>query len=551
MAASTILQPFRGRLAAFGVNSFTIGLVEATFLVVITRSILSVADSDTSLDLPFLGDATMSKAAVVAAVLIAARLVLGLVSVRLQTGLTYEINSSLRQELARDYLAAEWSAQMRQQRGILHHVAVQLPAQTTSLVFQLSSAIGGLLSLVSLLIIAFVVDSLASLIVLLALVVLGSVLFPLRRAVRVRTRRALEHQTAYTTSIAEVADLGLEINALGVSNETAAHLDRLVENEMQAHRRVGLVSYAIPTVYTTLAYGAIVIAVLALDAWSSDDMGSLGAIMLIMLRSLTYGQQIQQGGTALSQLGPVAAKIEQYRSEFREAHRAPGREQIDRVDVLSFDAVTFSYDDATPVIADASFTIHHGDVIGVIGPSGAGKTTLVQLLLGLYQPTGGLITADGTPIVNLSPASWHRLVTFVPQETRLLDGTIADNVRFMRSNITDDDVHHALRLANLTLDGDRFADGIHTDLGAAGRQFSGGQRQRLAIARALATDPSILVLDEPTSSLDAESEEVIVDTLTRLKGQVTVVVVSHRDSTLATCDRVLRVENGRVSVETR
>ncbi|MFZ9931478.1 MAG: ATP-binding cassette domain-containing protein, partial [Ilumatobacteraceae bacterium] len=148
---------------------------------------------------------------------------------------------------------------------------------------------------------------------------------------------------------------------------------------------------------------------------------------------------------------------------------------------------------------------------------------------------------------DISPESWHRLATYVPQETRLLDGTLADNVRFLREGISDEAITTALSLADLTLDSDRFPEGIHTDLGAAGRQFSGGQRQRLAIARALATNPSILVLDEPTSSLDSASEEVVVETIARLKGLVTTIVVSHRDSTLSTCDRVLRIENGSVS----
>lgn len=551
MSVSATLQPFRGRLASFGVNSFVMGLVEASFLVVITRSILHVADTDSALDVPALGVVTLGEAALVAAVLIAARLVLGLVSVRLQTGLTYRINSSLRRELARDYLAAEWTTPLRQQRGMFHQLVVQFPANVTSLVFQLSSAVGGGLSLLSLLVIAFVVDPLASVVILAALIVLGSVLVPLRRAVRARTARALEHQTTYTTAVAEVADLGLEIESLGVSTAATDRLDRLVENEMQAHRRIGLVSYAIPTVYTTLAYGAIVLAVLALDAFASDDMGSLGAVMLIMLRSLTYGQQIQQGGTALSQLGPVTARLDSYRDELRRARRALGTHTIDHVSTMTFADVSFAYDPATPVVRDASFTISHGEVIGIVGPSGAGKTTLVQLLLGLLSPTSGEITADGATISDIAPESWHRLVTFVPQETRLLDGTLAHNVRFLREGISDDAVTDALRRANLSLDGVRFAAGIDTDLGAAGRGFSGGQRQRLAIARALATDPSILVLDEPTSSLDTESEEVIVETIERLKGAVTTVVVTHRESTLRACDRVLRVEGGQVSVEPR
>jgi ABC-type multidrug transport system fused ATPase/permease subunit len=361
----------------------------------------------------------------------------------------------------------------------------------------------------------------------------------------------LVHQNAYTTLVSEVEDLGLEINALGVSGPTADRLAASIENEMQAHRRVGLVAYAIPTVYTTLAYGAIVLAVLALDATSGDDIGSLATVMLVMLRSLTYGQQVQQGATAWSQLGPVAARIAALRDELRASPRPVGTRTIDSLESVSLDHVTFAYEGAEPVLSDVNVALSRGEVIGVVGASGAGKTTLVQLILGLHSPTSGRVLVDGISVADVDPQCWHRLVTFVPQETRLLDGTIADNVRFLRDGISDDSVRRALDAAGLSLDGERFVDGIHTDLGAAGRQFSGGQRQRLAIARALATDPSILVLDEPTSALDAASEEIVVETITRLRGRVTTIVVTHRDSTLAACDRVWSVEGGRISASSR
>ncbi|MFZ9986097.1 MAG: ABC transporter ATP-binding protein, partial [Ilumatobacteraceae bacterium] len=523
------------------------GLVEAAFLVVITRSLITVTDTDSALDLPVLGDLDLSQAALVAAVLVIARLTLGLVAVRLQTGLTYRVNSALRRELGHEFLTSDWATQSSQQRGMLQHLVVQFPANITSLVHQTSSAFAGALSLVSLLVIALLIDVLATVVVMVALVILGSILLPMRRAVRARTRAAVEHQTAFNTAVAEVADMSLEISALGVASPAADHLDTLIENEMQAHRRVGLVAQSIPSVYTSLAYGAIVLAILALDAWAGDDLSGTAAVMLIMLRSLTYGQQIQQGATALQQLAPVAEKLETYRDQFRRGHREPGTRVVESVDRIQFDDVTFAYDGHEPVLRNVEVIIARGEVIGVVGSSGAGKTTFVQLLLGLLRPTDGRIRADGTAVRDISPESWHRLATYVPQETRLLDGTLADNVRFLREGISDEAITTALSLADLTLDSDRFPEGIHTDLGAAGRQFSGGQRQRLAIARALATNPSILVLDEPTSSLDSASEEVVVETIARLKGLVTTIVVSHRDSTLSTCDRVLRIENGSVS----
>jgi ABC-type bacteriocin/lantibiotic exporter with double-glycine peptidase domain len=265
------------------------------------------------------------------------------------------------------------------------------------------------------------------------------------------------------------------------------------------------------------------------------------------LRSLSYGQQLQHGSSALGQMAPVAEKLIAYRDEFARDAAPQGTIDLERIDRLELDRVSFAYTDHDPVLRDVSLAISRGDVVGVVGPSGAGKTTLVQLVLGLLHPTAGSVRVDGHALTDVANTSWHRLVTYVPQDTRLVDGTIADNVRFSRPHISDDDVRAALAGANLGLDTDRFPLGIDTPLGASGHQLSGGQRQRLSIARSLVTRPSIVVLDEPTSALDSESEEIVTDTLSRLRGNTAVIVVTHRDSTLSVCDRVIDVRDGAVA----
>lgn len=545
-AVRAVIGPHWRRMGAFCATTFVAGFLEAAFLVIVTRSAVAIADGESVVAVAGSRDWSIGSTVALGGALLAVRLALSWWSVRLQSGLTHRVTAGLRRELGAAYLNATWATQVRQPSGALQQLVVQFPASTASLVFQLSNAVAGGLGLLALLVIALLIDVVSTLVLFGAVVVLALVLSPIRRAVRNKSRQAVRHQMEFANRMAEMADLSLEINALGVTQPAIEHLNELVEREGTASRRVAMLSGIVAPVYMTLAYGAILVALWVLSDLGGDDIGGVGSVMLIMLRSLSYGQQLQHGATAISQFSPFAERIVEMRRTFREAARTTGRAPLDTVGSLTLEAVSFAYDER-PVLVDVDLSVGPGQIVGVIGQSGSGKTTLVQLLLGLLSPTAGRITVDGTDLADVDVASWHRLVAYVPQDTRLVAGTIADNVRFLRDSVTDDDVRRALAEANLTIDTERFPDGLHTDLGVAGRQMSGGQRQRLAIARALATRPSVLVLDEPTSALDAESEEVITETLGRLRGRVSTVVVTHRDSTLRVCDRVVVVEGQRVA----
>lgn len=213
---------------------------------------------------------------------------------------------------------------------------------------------------------------------------------------------------------------------------------------------------------------------------------------------------------------------------------------------LQFHDVCFSYgSDLRAVINRASFGMKQGDWLGIIGSSGAGKSTLVALLLGLLRPTSGHISADGER-VELSQNRWRSHVGYVPQEVFLLDDTIRKNIAFgvTESEISDEKIQTSISRAQLTEFIATLNHGVHTIVGERGVKLSGGQKQRIGIARALYVDPKLLVLDESTSALDLETEDQIIETLQMLRGQVTMVVISHRASTLKFCDRILQLESG-------
>ena len=198
------------------------------------------------------------------------------------------------------------------------------------------------------------------------------------------------------------------------------------------------------------------------------------------------------------------------------------------------------------VLTDVSFSIPKGSFVGIVGPSGAGKTTFVDILLGLFVPTRGRITVDGVDIRHELRA-WQANIAYVPQSIYLIDATIRENVALGESTDEIDDVrvYKALTMAELDLFVNTQTKGIETMVGERGVKLSGGQRQRIGIARALYQQPEVLILDEATSALDNETEKSITDTILKFKGQITIIAIAHRVSTLAECDFKLRFENGK------
>ena len=201
------------------------------------------------------------------------------------------------------------------------------------------------------------------------------------------------------------------------------------------------------------------------------------------------------------------------------------------------------------VLTDVSFSIPKGSFVGILGPSGAGKTTFVDILLGLFVPTRGRITVDGTDIRHALRA-WQANIAYVPQSIYLTDATIRENVALGESPAEIDEarVHRALTMAELNAFVNAQEHGLDTMVGERGVKLSGGQRQRIGIARALYQQPDVLILDEATSALDSETEKSITDTILKFKGQITIIAIAHRVSTLEECDFKVKFEDGRAEV---
>jgi ATP-binding cassette, subfamily B, bacterial len=212
---------------------------------------------------------------------------------------------------------------------------------------------------------------------------------------------------------------------------------------------------------------------------------------------------------------------------------------------VRFEHVSFAYDDRV-ILDDISFTAAPGELVAIVGLTGAGKTTLVSLLPRFYEPTSGRVAVDGVDVREYDLRSLRERIALVPQEPVLFAGSIADNIRYGRLDASREDVETAARAAHVHAFVERLPHGYDSLVAEAGATLSGGERQRLGIARALLKDAPILVLDEPTSSLDAISEEIVFDALRRLRSGRTTLVIAHRLSTIRDASRILVLHDGRL-----
>ncbi len=540
------MQRHRVTTVSMAVASTLGGLAEAAFLVVVTRLALAVTDRADRAELLSGHTMTIAAGLWLALALVVVRFVLAWFANRLAADMGVRVAADLRRRLAAAFLRASWARQQADRVGRLQELMTAYATSGAQLVGGFTGALTSAFGLAAMLALAIAVSPVGALVVIAAVAVLGLALRPVRSRLRRRSEETSDTGMAFATGLGEMANLGLELQVFGVQDQMEQRMTALIDEGSERNRGLAALRGLVPHLYTTLAFLALVGA-LALASWSDTaNIGSLGAVMLVMLRSLSYGQQLQVSWAVITTAGPYVEELEGQIRSYADAAVVDAGEPLDRVGTLQFRDVSFEYTPGNPVLTGIDVSIEAGEVVGIIGPSGSGKTTLVQLLLGLRSPTAGEVLADGRPVSSFRRSDWVRRVTFVPQQPRLVRGSIADNIRFLRDGVDDAAVERAARLAQLHDDVVAMPQGYAREVGEGGGNLSGGQQQRVCIARALVEDPQVLVLDEPTSSLDGRSEALVRQTLADLGRTMTVVIIAHRMSTLDICDRLMVVQHGRV-----
>jgi ABC-type multidrug transport system fused ATPase/permease subunit len=296
----------------------------------------------------------------------------------------------------------------------------------------------------------------------------------------------------------------------------------------------------------------------AVVLWRGSSLILAGAMtsgaLIVFLSYLTqFFKPVKDLATITNQIAQTAVGVERVRGILDADIIIP--EIADAVDPqafrgeIEFEDVAFAYASDAPVLQRVSFAIKPGEMVGIVGATGGGKSTIVSLIPRFYDPTAGRVKIDGVDIRQYKLQALRNQIGYVLQETMLFRGTIRDNIAYGRAGATQDEILEAARLANADEFIERMPHGYDTLVGDRGETLSGGQRQRIGIARAIIRNNPILILDEPTAALDTESERAVIEALDRLMRGRTVITIAHRLSTIRNCDKILVLKDGVVAEE--
>lgn len=341
------------------------------------------------------------------------------------------------------------------------------------------------------------------------------------------------------------------VKSLGLSYPENRRLrgatQRIFELEMDKVRRVRTLSFMQGTIINLLQQSILFI-LLWLIFRSVLSPGELVSTQVIL--NTIFGPLQQLGGVIL-QYREAEASLQTFDQLMQQPSEQRPEEPVDigLLERLRFDDVVFSYRDASEHAIDhLSFSAELGDTIAFVGPSGSGKSTLVKLLVGLYTPVSGAITIDDVPVNELRYNRVRRQIGFVTQDPQLFSGTIRENLQFVKADATDEEMHAVLEQAAALGILERSGQGLDTRLGEGGARVSGGERQRLSIARALLREPRLFIFDEATSALDSITEQEISRAVRAISArrEHIVIMIAHRLSTIAHADTIYVLEKGRV-----
>jgi len=347
-----------------------------------------------------------------------------------------------------------------------------------------------------------------------------------------------------------------DIKASGRENFFATTLGGILHRNCMARRRYQFTTATPRLLLETLAIGIMLLGIVGLLTMGRSPgevvvtLGLFGVVAFRLMPSLNrltgYASNLRAGS---AMVGTIHADIQKVRAlpGAGAVFAEPDPLSLPLHETLKVENVSYRYPGAErPALAGIDMTVRRGQSVALVGASGAGKTTLADVLLGLLEPDIGNILADGVAIRS-HLRRWQRSIGYVPQDVFLLDGTIRSNVAFgiRDEEIDDERVMKAIRLAQLEKLVEGMPQGLHTVVGEK-NALSGGQRQRIGIARALYNDPDVLVMDEATSALDAETEHLITQAIESLHGDKTLFIIAHRLSTVRRCDLIFLMHQGMI-----
>jgi ABC-type multidrug transport system fused ATPase/permease subunit len=534
----------RRRVAALGLLGAISGFGEAAVIVLV----IALVSGHKLADYPLVDHLPSSSWAVAGLALgaLAGLAAAHLGAARLAARSGADVQRTAQSMLVASYLDAPWPAQTATRTGELQDLVT---VKVNVLAYGTQETAQGLAALVNLVVVVAAALVLSPYAAAALLAAVGAALL-ISRPLRNRRRRMIRAASAAASDLAlevtETAAAALDLRVFGV---TPAARDRLRAQIDEAARRSEaarlMMAANAPLIRdTTVAFLVVGLAVVVTQ--TEVGLAALGSTVVLILRALGHAQSITSLGVRLQERDDSLRRIEASLAAWR-PRPALGRRPCTRVDTLVVQDVTYVHPGGDRSALDrVALELTRGELVGIVGRTGAGKSTLAGALLGLLEPDEGVVLADGVDVRELDPADWHARTAWVGQEPRLLTASVRENIRFLRSGVSDLAVSEAARAAGLGAELERWPKGLDHHVGPAGGALSGGERQRVALARALAGRPDILVLDEPTSALDTHAEVAVRRALERVREALIVVIIAHRVSTVRTCDRIAVLESGRI-----
>lgn len=557
----------RGKWAALVVLALVVTAAEAIGAALVFVLIALVTDPQAAPSLPVVGDLgrfvdqpnndmVLLAVAVSIAVFFALRSALVFVQTYAQQRVAHNAGAQLATRLIRGYLKLPYAFHLtRNSAESIRNALQSVQSVINNFVVHAVRLSAEGLMVIGLLLVLVVASPMATL---MAVGLLGPLVVFMLRVLHPRIKRlGQQAQDAMRDSI-QTAQQSLEgvrdVKLLGREGYFAADFARSRRAFAHSYYMRGALA-ELPSVLIETGLVIFIVAFFAVALVAEDSAGNaLSVLGLFAYVGLRLQPSLRKIAASLNNMKFGLAAVDDVHADVRVIEDADAVQPA--VDTplpfderLELDNVTFVYEGtSTPALQDANLVIHAGEAVGICGPTGGGKSTLVDLIVGLLEPTHGAVRVDELDIREHVTA-WQRQLGVVSQSVFLVDDTLRRNIAFgLDEDAIDEElVDAAVRMAQLEPFVDALPHGLETQVGERGTRLSGGQRQRVAIARALYRDPSVVVFDEGTSALDNDTEAEVIHALEGLRGERTVIMVAHRLSTVRHCDRILVVEGGRIA----
>jgi len=386
---------------------------------------------------------------------------------------------------------------------------------------------------------------------LVALLLLSSSLQGIMRNIHKISRHYVNIGVSFTENVLEYLHGLRLIHTFAREQYAIAQVETIINEGVRARRQSIIWSSIITPLaesITIIGVAVFLIANYLLADQQGTSIAQMVTFIIVLYRLLPRISTFNGYMGSINSYTPFAARVAEILRKDDKQYVISGNQPFTRFqDKLEFDNISLRYaDQEQPAIQNLSFTVKRGQLVAFVGGSGAGKSTIVNLLLRLYEPTGGQIRIDGANLSTFGVQDWRNQTAVVDQDPFIFNASVAENIRFGKLDASDEEIREAAKIANADEFIRELSHGYDTVVGDRGYRVSGGQRQRLAIARAVLRDPEFLILDEATSALDSHSERLIQQSIEDLRQTRTVIVIAHRLSTIMRADQIFVLEQGQL-----